>query len=121
MIWATVHNPQFRAALGPESAHSTGGHGAPIASAAAERLTRIASLGTRSAMSQSCIWTTASWARLPILVVKERDTRMTCSMLEGEKGAVDEHVIKRIIAVIKEHGYESAKIVWGSVLLAHVR
>ena len=47
----------------------------------------------------------------PILVVKERDTRMMCSMLVGEKGAVDEHVIKRIIAFIKELGYESTKIV----------
>ena len=47
----------------------------------------------------------------PILVVKERDTRMMCSMLVGEKGAVDEHVIKRIIAFIQELGYESAKIV----------
>ena len=32
----------------------------------------------------------------PILVVKERDTRMMCSMLMGEKGTVDEHVIKRV-------------------------
>ena len=47
----------------------------------------------------------------PILVVKERDTRMMCSMLVGEKGTADEHVIKRIIAFIKELGYESAKIV----------
>ena len=37
----------------------------------------------------------------PILVVKERDTRMMCSMLVGEKRAVDEHVVKRIIAFIK--------------------
>ena len=35
---------------------------------------------------------------------------MMCSMLVGEKGAVDEHVIKRIIAFIKELGYESTKI-----------
>ena len=47
----------------------------------------------------------------PILVVNERDTRMMCSMLVGEKGAVDEHAIKRIIAFIKELGYELAKIV----------
>ena len=47
----------------------------------------------------------------PILVMEERDTRMMCSMLVGEKGAVDEHVIKRIIAFIQELGYESAKIV----------
>ena len=65
---------------------------------------------------QRCTWTIALWARFdekaqPILVVKERDTRMMCSMLVGEKGAVDEHVIKRIIAFIKELGYESAKIV----------
>ena len=45
----------------------------------------------------------------PILVVKERDTRMTCSMLVGEKGALDEHVIKRIISFIKELGFEWAK------------
>ena len=47
----------------------------------------------------------------PILVVKERDTRMMCSMLVGKKGTADEHVIKRIIAFIEELGYESAKIV----------
>ena len=40
----------------------------------------------------------------PILVVMERDTRMMRSMLVGEKGAVDEHVIKRIITFIKELG-----------------
>ena len=34
----------------------------------------------------------------PIPVVKERDTRMMCSMLVGEKGAADEHVIKRILS-----------------------
>ena len=28
----------------------------------------------------------------PILVVKERDTRMMCSVLVGEKGAVDHRV-----------------------------
>ena len=37
----------------------------------------------------------------PIHVVKERDPRMMCSMLVGEKGAVDEHVIKGIIAFIE--------------------
>ena len=47
----------------------------------------------------------------PILLVKERDTRMMCSMLVGEKGTADEHVIKRIIAFIEELGCESAKIV----------
>ena len=40
----------------------------------------------------------------PILVVKERDTRLMCSMLVGEKGAVDEQVIKRIMAFIEELG-----------------
>ena len=44
----------------------------------------------------------------PIVVVKERDTRMMCSVLVGEKGVADEHVIKRII---EELGYESTKIV----------
>ena len=47
----------------------------------------------------------------PILVMKERDTRMMYSTLVGEKGTVDEHVIKRIITFIKELGYESAKII----------
>ena len=47
----------------------------------------------------------------PILVGKKRDTRMMCSMLVGEKETADEHVIQRIIAFIKELGYESAKIV----------
>ena len=47
----------------------------------------------------------------PILVVKKRDTRMMCSMLVGEKGMGDEHVIKRIIAFIEELGYELGKIV----------
>ena len=66
-------------------------------------------------MSQSCI-STCSMGKVdekaqPILVIKERDTRMMYSMLVGEKGAADEHVIKRIIAFIKELGYESAKIV----------
>ena len=36
---------------------------------------------------------------------------MMCSMFVGEKGAVDEHVIKRIIAFINELGFESTKIV----------
>ena len=58
-----------------------------------------------------CFMSKADEKAQPILVVKERDTRMMCSMLEGEKGAVDEHVIKRIIAFIKEVGYESTKIV----------
>ena len=47
----------------------------------------------------------------PMLVVKERDTRMMCNMLVGEKGAVDKHVIARIIAIIQKLGYESAKTV----------
>ena len=38
-------------------------HGAPTASAGAERLTHIESLGTRSATSQCSIWTVVSWAR----------------------------------------------------------
>ena len=36
---------------------------------------------------------------------------MICSMLVGEKGAVDEHVIKRTIAFIEELDDESTKIV----------
>ena len=47
----------------------------------------------------------------PVLVMKDRDTGMMCSMLVKEKGAADEYVIKRIIAFIKELGYESAKLV----------
>ena len=79
----------------------------PSAASSASRMvhplrprTRTTNLGTKSAMSQSCIWT-----------ISNRGTRMMCSMLVGEEGAVDEHVIKRIIAFIEEFGYESAKIV----------
>ena len=47
----------------------------------------------------------------PILVIKDRDTRMMCSFLVKEKGAADEFVIKRIVAFIKELGYESTKLI----------
>ena len=46
----------------------------------------------------------------PILVLKDRDTRMMCSILVKEKGAADEYTTKRIIAFTKELGYESARI-----------
>ena len=57
----------------------------------------------------------------PILVVKERDKRMMCSMLVGEEGGVDEHVVKRITAFIEELGHESAKIVLKSDQESSVR
>ena len=48
----------------------------------------------------------------PILLVKERETEDDVQYARRrKKGAVDEHVIKRIIAFIKELGYESTKIV----------
>ena len=47
----------------------------------------------------------------PILVVKDRDSRTMCSLLVKEKGCAEEHVIKRIVAFIKELGYDSAKLI----------
>ena len=47
----------------------------------------------------------------PILVVRDRDTKMTLSFLVREKGAVDMHVVKRILAFLKELGYDGVKII----------
>ena len=46
----------------------------------------------------------------PIMVIRDRDTRMTCSFLVKEKGAADDYVIKRLMAFIKEVGYEAMPI-----------
>ena len=40
----------------------------------------------------------------PILVARDRDTRMTLSFLTKSKGAADEHVISRILSFMKEIG-----------------
>ena len=47
----------------------------------------------------------------PILVARDRDTKMTLSFLVKEKGAVDMYVVKRIMAFLKELGYEGIKII----------
>ena len=43
-------------------------------------------------------------------MIRDRDTRMTCSFLVKEKGATDDYVIKRLTAFIKEVGYEAMLI-----------
>ena len=47
----------------------------------------------------------------PILVARDRDTKMTLSFLVKEKGAMDMYVVKRILAFIKELGHEGSKII----------
>ena len=47
----------------------------------------------------------------PILVVRERDTRLTLSFLVREKGASDPYVVRRILAFIKEVGLEAHRII----------
>ena len=50
-------------------------------------------------------------ATQPILVMRCRDTRMTCSFMVREKGATGDYVIKRALAFIKELGYEATKLI----------
>ena len=47
----------------------------------------------------------------PILVLRERSTRMTCSFLTKEKGTADEYVARRVLAFIKELGHESSRLI----------
>ena len=47
----------------------------------------------------------------PILVVRERDTRLTLSFLVREKGASDPYVIRRVLALIREVGLEGERII----------
>ena len=47
----------------------------------------------------------------PILVVRERDTRLTLSFLVREKGASDPYVIRRVLAFIREVGLEGERII----------
>ena len=47
----------------------------------------------------------------PILVIRDRDTKLTCSVLVREKGAADDFVIKRILAFMKELGYEGMRLI----------
>ena len=47
----------------------------------------------------------------PILVLRDRDTRLTCSFLVKERGATDDYVIKRGVAFIKELGCEGTSLI----------
>ena len=47
----------------------------------------------------------------PILVARDRDTRMTLSFLVREKGASDPYVVKRLVAFIKEIGQEGQRMI----------
>ena len=47
----------------------------------------------------------------PIMVARDRDTRMTLSFLVREKGAADPYVVRRLMAFIKEVGHEGQRIV----------
>ena len=47
----------------------------------------------------------------PILVARDRDTRMTVSFLVQKKGAVDDYVIRRLLQFFRELGYHENKVV----------
>ena len=47
----------------------------------------------------------------PILVIRERDSSAVCSYLVKQKGAVDEYIVKRAMAFIKELSYSGTKII----------
>ena len=47
----------------------------------------------------------------PVLVVKDRDTRMIMSFLVKEKGASDPYVVKRVMAFLGELGHVGNKII----------
>ena len=50
-------------------------------------------------------------AAQPILVARDRDTKMTVSYLVRAKGCADAYVVKRLIAFLKEIGYEGKKVI----------
>ena len=58
-----------------------------------------------------CFMGTRSEKAQPILVVRDRDTRMTLSFLVKEKGATDTYVIKRLAAFLKEVGHIGNRII----------
>ena len=47
----------------------------------------------------------------PILVVRERDTRMMLSFLVREKGAADTYTVNRVLAFLKEIGHVGNKLI----------
>ena len=47
----------------------------------------------------------------PIMVVRERDTKMTMSFLARQKGAADAYVINRTLAFLKELGHVGTKVI----------
>ena len=47
----------------------------------------------------------------PILAARDRDTRLTLSFMVREKGAADPYVVKRVLAFIREAGYEGRRII----------
>ena len=47
----------------------------------------------------------------PMLVARDRDTRMTVSFLVQKKGAVDDYVIRRLLQFLRELGYRENKVV----------
>ena len=47
----------------------------------------------------------------PVLVVRERDDRMTLSFLVREKGNADTYVVRRVLAFVEEIGLTGSKII----------
>ena len=45
------------------------------------------------------------------MVLRDRATQMTCSMVVKEKGIGDGYVVRRVIAFIRELGYDGKKLV----------
>ena len=47
----------------------------------------------------------------PILVARDRETRMTLSFLVQDKGSASEYVIKRLVAFLQEIGNHGNKLI----------
>ena len=47
---------------------------------------------------------------VPIMVLRDRATQMTCSMIVREKGIGDGYVVRRVIAFTRELGYDGKKL-----------
>ena len=58
-----------------------------------------------------CFLGKADEKTVPIMVLRDRATQMTCSMIVREKGIGDGHVVRRVIAFIRELGYDGKKLV----------
>ena len=58
-----------------------------------------------------CFMGTKTEEAQPILVARDRDSRMTLSFLVREKGAADPYVVRRVIAFLKEIGYEGRTVI----------